>query len=80
MTMKTAISMPDSVFKTAERFARQRKLSRSALFTQAVKEFLQRRNSEAVTEQLNQIYAAEESRLDSVAGALQMISLAPEKW
>jgi len=78
--MKTAISIPDSVFKTAERFARHRKLSRSALFTQAVKEFLQRRNSEAVTERLNRIYAAEESRLDSVAGALQMISPAPEKW
>lgn len=78
--MKTAISIPDSVFKTAERFARHRKLSRSALFTQAVKEFLHRRNSEDVTERLNLIYAAEESRLDRVAGALQMLSLSPEKW
>ena len=78
--MKTAISIPDDVFKTADSFARLRKLSRSAVFTIAVTEFLSHHRQEDVTEQLNRVYAKEESALDPVLNQLQFASLPKGKW
>ncbi|MEI6808590.1 MAG: ChpI protein [bacterium] len=78
--MKTAISIPDDVFKTADSFARRSKLSRSAVFTMAVTEFLSHHRQEDVTEQLNRVYAKEESALDPVLNQLQFASLPKGKW
>ena len=78
--MKTAISIPDDVFKTVDSFARRRKLSRSAVFTLAATEFLSHHRQEDVTEQLNRVYAKEESTLDPVLNQLQFASLAKGKW
>jgi metal-responsive CopG/Arc/MetJ family transcriptional regulator len=69
--MKTAISIPNDVFKTADSFARRKKLSRSAVFTIAVKEFLSHHHQEDVTEQLNKVYGKQESSLDPVLQGLQ---------
>jgi metal-responsive CopG/Arc/MetJ family transcriptional regulator len=78
--MKTAISMPDDVFRTAEHFARERKLSRSALFTRAVLEFLEHHRQEGVTERLDRVYASKDSSLDPVLRQLQFASLPKEEW
>jgi len=78
--MKTAISMPDDVFRIAERFARERKLSRSALFTRAVEEFLAHHRQEGVTERLDRVYASEDSSLDPVLRQMQFASLPKEEW
>jgi len=78
--MKTAISVPDDVFRTAEHFARDRKLSRSALFTRAVEEFLAHHRREGVTACLNRVYASEDSALDPVLHKLQCASLPKERW
>jgi len=78
--MKTAISIPDDVFSAAENFAHQSHLSRSALFTRAVVEFLSRRRNEGVTERLNRLYDKEESHLDPVLSRMQASSISKEKW
>jgi metal-responsive CopG/Arc/MetJ family transcriptional regulator len=78
--MKTAISVPNDIFRTADSFARHKKLSRSALFTIAVTEFLSHRQQEDVTEQLNKVYGKEESSLDPVLHGLQLASISKEKW
>ena len=78
--MKTAISVPDAVFSRAEVFARRRKMTRSALFTVAVDEYVQKHRGEDVTRKLNQIYAKEDSSLDPVLERLQAISLPKEEW
>ncbi len=78
--MKTAISMPDDVFRTAENFARERKMSRSALITRAVEEFLEHHRQEGVTEKLDRVYASEDSSLDPVLRQLQVASLPKERW
>jgi metal-responsive CopG/Arc/MetJ family transcriptional regulator len=78
--MKTAVSIPDAVFRTADHFARQRKLSRSALFTQALKEFLALRRSDDVTERLNRVYAASDSTIDQALRILQSRSIPKEPW
>ena len=38
--MKTAISIPDRVFREAERAAKRQKVSRSRIYTQAVEAYL----------------------------------------
>ncbi len=78
--MKTAISVPDDVFRTAESFARERRLSRSALFTRAVEEFLSHHRRESVTERLNRVYEREEFRLDAVISRLQTATISKEQW
>ena len=50
--MKTAISHPDTVFRDAERLAKQRKKSRCRLYTEAVLEYVARHELEAATKAL----------------------------
>ena len=78
--MKTAISVPDDVFQTAESFAHERRLTRSALFTRAVEEFLSHHRREGVTERLNRVYEREDSELDVVISRLQTSTIPREKW
>lgn len=78
--MKTAISIPDSVFARAEEFAKRRKMSRSALFTAAVEQYVQHHRADDVTRRLNAIYSKEESSLDPVMETLQIFSLPREEW
>ena len=51
--MKTAISVPDPVFHDAERLADRLGWSRSRLYTQAVREFLERHGDDPVTRALD---------------------------
>jgi metal-responsive CopG/Arc/MetJ family transcriptional regulator len=80
--MKTAISIPDSLFKAAERLARRMGVSRSELYQRAVLAYLKRHQQKSVTEALNEIYEAEEnrSRLNSVLEVMQFSSLPKEQW
>jgi len=78
--MKTAISIPDDIFSAAENFAHQSHLSRSALFTRALVEFLARRRNDGVTERLNRLYDKENSRLDEALSKMQTSAISKEKW
>jgi predicted transcriptional regulator len=78
--MKTAISVPDAIFFRADLFARRRKMTRSALFTLAVDEYVQHHRADDITSKLNEIYAKEDSALDSVLERLQTVSLPKERW
>jgi len=53
--MKTAVSIPDPVFKRAERTARRLGKSRSQLYSEAVQEYVQRHDPDEVTEQINRV-------------------------
>jgi metal-responsive CopG/Arc/MetJ family transcriptional regulator len=80
--MKTAISLPDSLFEAAERLAKRMEISRSELFQRAVQAFLREHEDEGVTEALDQVYGhgSEEARLDPLLEQLQLASLAPDEW
>jgi predicted transcriptional regulator len=72
--MKTAISIPDDVFRAIDSRARSLKLSRSALLTRAAREFLARNDSGALsaTEAWNKaIERAGQPMLDPAAAAFQ---------
>ena len=72
--------MPNDLFHTTDLFAREHKLSRSALITRAVAEFLNHHKTEGVTEKLNRVYTREESHVDPVLSKMQFASLSKERW
>jgi metal-responsive CopG/Arc/MetJ family transcriptional regulator len=80
--MKTAISIPDSLFNAADRLAKRMGVSRSELYQRAVESYLKKHQRKAVTEALNEVYErdAEGSRLDSTLELMQYSSLPEEEW
>ena len=66
--MKTAISIPDTLFTDAEITAKQLGLARSQLYVRAIKEFIEHHNKDKITEKLNMLYSnavAENELLDA---------------
>jgi predicted transcriptional regulator len=53
--MKTAVSLPDDIFRSAERFARRARKSRSRLYAEALTEYLARHGPDEVTEDMNRV-------------------------
>ena len=51
--MKTAISIPDQVFKRADRLARSLRISRSQLYSEAVAAYVAQRTPGAITAAIN---------------------------
>jgi metal-responsive CopG/Arc/MetJ family transcriptional regulator len=56
--MKTAVSLPDDVFRGAERLAKRSKKSRSQLFSDALREYVARHAPDEVTEAMDRVCAA----------------------
>lgn len=78
--MKTAISLPDPIFEEAEALAQKLGISRSELYTEALKAYLRRYNREQILSKLNEVYSQESSELDSVMAKMQFMSLPHEDW
>jgi len=79
--MKTAISIPDNLFRAADRVAKRLGLSRSELYRRALATFLEREDDAAVTDALNRVYASENcAALDPLLARLQHASLPREEW
>jgi metal-responsive CopG/Arc/MetJ family transcriptional regulator len=55
--MKTAISVPDDVFESAERLARRERRSRSEIYSTAVREYVARHSPDEITDALNRVVA-----------------------
>jgi metal-responsive CopG/Arc/MetJ family transcriptional regulator len=79
MSMKTAISMPDHVFRDGEALAKRLGVSRSELYSRAVSQFVANYREDEITEQLNQIYSQQESALDP-AWLMAQTSVLSEDW
>ncbi len=81
MQMKIAISVPDQVFQAGELLARQLKLSRSQLYSDALAAYLRSRGAAEVTAQLNVVHmAAANNELDPALASAQQRVLASESW
>lgn len=78
--MKTAISLPDQIFASADKLAKRLGISRSELYAQAVAEFVAKHTDTDVTARLNALYVAEPSRLDPAARRAQGRSLRDSEW
>ena len=55
--MKTAISIPDSLFNKAEKTAKYMGVSRSKLFVKALEEYITKHDGDMITEKLDEVYA-----------------------
>ena len=57
MYMKTAVSLPDSLYSEAEKTAQSMGIPRSQLFARALEEFIEHHKRENITEKLNSVYS-----------------------
>ena len=78
--MKTAISLPDSVFEEAEGLAQQLGMSRSELYTKALRAYLEKYNRNQILHKLNEVYSDDSSELDPMIANMQFTSLSHEDW
>jgi len=78
--MKTAISLPDDLFASADALARKLGMSRSGLVAAALAEFVAKHRSSKISERLDAVYAAEESRLDSPTSRAQGKLIRRAEW
>lgn len=70
--MKTAISLPDSLYSEAEEIATLMNIPRSQLFAKALEDFINLHKKERITQKLNDVY----SKIDiSEAASLSTASL-----
>ena len=58
-TVKTAISIQESLFEQAEKLARRMKVSRSRLFVLALEDYIHRQQNRELLTQINAAYADE---------------------
>jgi len=56
--MKTAVSVPDDVFQRAEHLARRVGMSRSEVYSRALREYVARHAPDEVTEAVNLVVGA----------------------
>ena len=77
--MKTAISVPDELFASADSLARRMKVSRSELYATAVAEFVAKHRGEDITARLDAVYADLRGEVDPALRRAQARSVA-EEW
>jgi metal-responsive CopG/Arc/MetJ family transcriptional regulator len=78
--MKTAISLPDDLFRLAEATALRLRVSRSELYAKAIAEFLKQQDGNAITERLNDVYSRRPAKVDSGLHHAQLKSLERDAW
>jgi predicted transcriptional regulator len=78
--MKTAVSLPDELFRQADAAARRLRVSRSQLYATAISEFLDRRQTDTITERLNQVYSRHPAQVDAALDRAQLRSLEKDTW
>lgn len=82
--MKTAISIPDDLFVSAENTAKKLGIPRSQLFAKALEEFIQNHSKEKITEKLNEVYTngaiKKDHSLSDASVAILRNSLKNDSW
>jgi metal-responsive CopG/Arc/MetJ family transcriptional regulator len=78
--MKTTISIPNSIFRAAEKLSHRLGITRSELYANAVAEYIQKHRNDKISKKLDEIYEKESSSLDSKLMALQSDSIFKDEW
>jgi len=77
--VKTAVSIPEPLFRAADRLARRLGLSRSELYARALERLVDGEPADEVTSRLDEVYATEDSRVDDDLARAQGRAVA-ESW
>ena len=78
--MKTAISLPDALFKSGDALAKRLGVSRSELYASALADYVAKHKASHFTQRLNAVYAEEDGRIDAAPVAAQVRTLPRESW
>lgn len=78
--MKTAVSLPDAIFRAVERQARRERKSRSQLYADALSEYLARHAPEEVTDAMNRALDAIGETNDPFVSAAARRILKGTEW
>lgn len=78
--MKTAISVPDPVFASADALAKRLGISRSQLYATALAEYVAKFQAAKVTERLDVVYGKDGSRLEPRLVRAQLRALKQAEW
>jgi metal-responsive CopG/Arc/MetJ family transcriptional regulator len=80
--MKTAISIPDQLFKTVEKAAYKLHMSRSRFYSTAASHYLREIQINDVTERLNAVYGnnCDDSKLPPSILQMQQTALPKDEW
>lgn len=65
-TIRTAISLPASVFDQANALAQELKVSRSKLFSMALEEYVERRHNRRLLQEINVSYTPQADEEDRI--------------
>ena len=78
--MKVAVSIPDAIFRDAERVSRRLRLPRSQLYSRALQVFVRQQAGADVTARMNAALAKVGSSKDEAWGIPGLEVLRREKW
>lgn len=78
--MKTDISIPNPVFRSAEKLAKKLGISLSELYTAALMTYVTEHEKEAVTETLDRVYSSNSSQMEPELIQMQVAVLGGEEW
>lgn len=78
--MKTAISVPEDVFKLSEKLAKKLKVSRSAVFAMGVKKLAEEHDEAEIIAQINRVCEKVDTSLDPAVRQYQNRMPRREKW
>ncbi len=78
--MKTAISIPDNLFKEADQYAKSHGFSRSQLFAKAIAQYLEDHPADHITKQLDAVYGTKTAELNKTLSAIQSLSIEKDEW
>jgi len=79
-SMKTAVSVPDDVFQSAERLARRERRSRSEVYSAAIREYVARHAPDEVTEAINEVIGDLDAQLDPFVRAAGDRVIESSEW
>ena len=81
--MKTAVSIPDPIFETADQLAKELGISRSELYARALEELIRNRKREHITASINATLASLEPESETgqeFLGRAARDSFARNEW
>jgi len=78
--MKTAVSIPDEIFKRAETLAHRATRSRSEVYARALSEYLARHAPDSVTEAMDRVLEEVKEPADKFASRAARRTLARSEW
>ena len=78
--MKTAVSISDTLFERAEKYSKKTKRTRSRLYSDALEEYLDRRERSKIIDQINRVCEKVDTSADPVLFKMSLLSLPKDEW